>query len=421
MIEIQFEQQQLPMNALRYLTVLYPNFFCVERQRLSGEGGEKGESDMEDGSGTTRIIELPKQLEDVNNLLQLAEREKSQYVSRCCDLEEQIKISEDRRKDLFKKCNDLEQQVTLKERELSWKWQKDFEEMKSELEAKLENVNKRFQLAESEKNQYASQNHYLEKQIESCEDQKKDLSKKCYDLEQQVTLKERELSWKWKKDFEEMKSELEAKLENVNKRFQLAESEKNQYASQNHNLEKQIESCEDQKKDLLKKYSDLEQQLNLKEDEWSSKERDFQKTTDDLERQLVEVNNQQGRAESDKGQYSNTCNALKREIEEYKGKCADLELQVILKKRDFEKEKSELQTKLKEVSTRLERAESEKSQCTNTCNFLKNQNDELTSKLLSYEVETNEQTNLNIPNASHGNRTSATGSREGGLEGKKHK
>ena len=286
MIEIQFEQQQLPMNALRYLTVLCPNFFSVERQRISGEGGKERESDTEDESGTARIIGLQNQLEDVNNLLQLAEREKSQYASKCSDLEEQIKISEDIRKDLSKKCNDLEQHLILKERELSWNW---------------------------------------------------------------------------KKDFEEMKSELEAKLENVNNRLELAESEKIQYASKYHDLEKQIESCEDQKNDLLKKYSHLEQHLNLKEREWSWKERNFRKTTGDLERQLVDVNNQLGRAESDKRQYSNTCN------------------------------------------------------------FLEKQNQELKSKLQCYEVEMNEQSNLNSPNPSRGKRASASEAREGGFEGKKHK
>ncbi|KAM7439378.1 hypothetical protein ABFA07_011256 [Porites harrisoni] len=107
-----------------------------ERQRLSGEGveetmtseGEEAESEKEDESGKT-TMELKNQLEDVNNRLQLAERERNQYANKCHDLEKQIESSEEMRKDLLKKCNDLEQQLILKESEWSWKWEKDFEKM----------------------------------------------------------------------------------------------------------------------------------------------------------------------------------------------------------------------------------------------------------------------------------------------------
>lgn len=67
------------------------------------------------------------------------------------------------------------------------------------------------------------------------------------------------------------------------------------------------------------------------------------------------------------------------------------------------------------------RAESDKRQYSNTCNFLEKQNQELKSKLQCYEVEMNEQSNLNSPNPSRGKRASASESREGGFEGKKHK
>ena len=128
------------MRVLRYLTVLYlifwEFFFSVERQRLSGEGveetmtseGEEAESEKEDESGKT-TMELKSQLEDVNNRLQLAERERNQYANKCHDLEKQIESSEEMRRDLLKKCNDLEQQLILKESEWSWKWEKDFEKM----------------------------------------------------------------------------------------------------------------------------------------------------------------------------------------------------------------------------------------------------------------------------------------------------
>ena len=124
------------MRVLRYLTVLYLIFFSVERQRLSGEGveetmtseGEKAESEKEDESEKT-TMELKSQMEDVNNRLQLAERERNQYANKCHDLEKQIESSEEMRKDLLKKCNDLEQQLILKESEWSWKWEKDFEKM----------------------------------------------------------------------------------------------------------------------------------------------------------------------------------------------------------------------------------------------------------------------------------------------------
>ena len=70
------------------------------------------------------------------------------------------------------------------------------------LQRQLEDVNIRLQLAESERNQYASKCHDLQKQIESSEDIRKDLPKECNDIEQQLTLKKREWSWKWEKDFE---------------------------------------------------------------------------------------------------------------------------------------------------------------------------------------------------------------------------
>ena len=125
------------MRVLRYLNSFVSNFFfSVERQRLSGEGveetmtseGEEAESEKEDESGKT-TMELKNQLEDVNNRLQLAERERNQYANKCHDLEKQIESSEEMRKDLLKKCNDLEQQLILKESEWSWKWEKDFEKM----------------------------------------------------------------------------------------------------------------------------------------------------------------------------------------------------------------------------------------------------------------------------------------------------
>ena len=115
---------------------MYLYFFSVERQRLSGEGveetmtseDEEAESEKEDEPGKT-TMELQSQLEDVNNRLQLAERERNQCANKCHDLEKQIESSEEMRKDLLKKCNDLEQQLSLKEREWSWKWEKDFEKM----------------------------------------------------------------------------------------------------------------------------------------------------------------------------------------------------------------------------------------------------------------------------------------------------
>ena len=75
--------------------------------------GEEAESEKEDESGKT-TMELKSQLEDVNNRLQLAERERNQYVNKCHDLEKQIESFEEMRKDLLKKCNDLEQQLILK-------------------------------------------------------------------------------------------------------------------------------------------------------------------------------------------------------------------------------------------------------------------------------------------------------------------
>ena len=76
-------------------------FFSVERQRLSGEGveetmtseGEEAESEKEDEPGKT-TMELQSQLEDVNNRLQLAERERNQCANKCHDLEKQIESSE---------------------------------------------------------------------------------------------------------------------------------------------------------------------------------------------------------------------------------------------------------------------------------------------------------------------------------------
>ena len=138
-------------------------------------------------------------------------------------MEKQIKTSEDIRKDLPKKCSELEQQLILKEREWSWNCEK----MRSELEAKLEEVNNQLQLAESEKSQYAGKCHDLEKRIESSEDRRKDLSKKCNDLEQQLILKERE----WSLEYEKMRSELEAELKDVKNRLQLAESKVNMLLS----------------------------------------------------------------------------------------------------------------------------------------------------------------------------------------------
>ena len=162
-------------------------------------------------------------LEEVNNQLQLAESEKSQYAGKCHDLEKQIKTSEDIRKDLSKKCSELEQQLILKERQWSWNCEK----MRCEQEDKLEEVNNQLQLAESEKSQYAGKCHDLEKRIESSEDIRKDLSKKCNDLEQQLILKERE----WSLEYEKMRSELEAELKDVKNRLQLAESKVNMLLS----------------------------------------------------------------------------------------------------------------------------------------------------------------------------------------------
>lgn len=62
-----------------------------------------------------------------------------------------------------------------------------------ELQRQLADVNNRLQLAESERNQYASKCHELQKQIDSSEDIRKDPSKKC-----------NEWSWKWEKDFKKM-------------------------------------------------------------------------------------------------------------------------------------------------------------------------------------------------------------------------
>ena len=90
--------------------------------------GEEAESEKEDESGKT-MMKLKSQLEDVNNRLQLAERERNQYANKCHDLEKQIESSEEMRKDLLKTCNDLEQQLILKESERSWKWEKDLEKM----------------------------------------------------------------------------------------------------------------------------------------------------------------------------------------------------------------------------------------------------------------------------------------------------
>ena len=275
-------------------------FFSVERQRLSNEGaegttmsGEKAESEKE------MKMELQSQVEEVNNQLQLVKSEKSQYAGKCHDLEKEIKTSEDIRKDLSKKCSELEQQLILKKREWSW----EYEEMRRELEAKLEQVKNRLQLAESEKSQYAGKCHDLEKQIKASEDIRKDRSKKCSELEQQLILKEREWSW----EYEEMRRGLEAKLEEVNNQLQLAESEKSQYAGKCHDLEKRIESSEDIRKDLSKKCDDLEQQLILKEREWSLECKKMRSELEaklkdvknrELEAKLEEVNNQLQLAES---------------------------------------------------------------------------------------------------------------------------
>ena len=261
---------------------------------------------------------------------------------------------------------------------------------KMKLQGQLENVNNQLEFAETEKRQYADKCHYLEKQLESSEDKWKDLSKKCNDLEQQLILKEREWSWNSEKDLEKMRSELEAQLEDVKNRLQLAESENRQYADKCQDLAKELESCEEQRKDLLKKYNALDLQLGLKKRDWSWKERDFEKMR------------------SDEEQCSNTVNALRKEIEDYKCKNER-------EKKEFEKEKSEIETELREANKQLERVESDKRQCSKTCMFLEKQNEELKSKLQSYEAVTNEHTNLNIPNPS------PTGSREGGLEGKRHK
>ena len=172
--------------------------------------GEKAESEKE------MKMELQSQVREVNNQLQLVKSEKSQYAGKCHDLEKQIKTSEDIRKDLSKKCSELEQQLILKEREWSWNCEK----MRSEQEARLEEVNNQLQLAKSEKSQYAGKCHDLEKQIKTSEDIRKDLSKKCNDLEQQLILKERE----WSLEYEKMRSELEAELKDVKNRLQLAES-----------------------------------------------------------------------------------------------------------------------------------------------------------------------------------------------------
>lgn len=48
-----------------------------------------------------------------------------------------------------------------------------------ELQRQLADVNNRLQLAESERNQYASKCHELQKQIDSSEDIREDPSKKC--------------------------------------------------------------------------------------------------------------------------------------------------------------------------------------------------------------------------------------------------
>lgn len=232
----------------------------------------------------------------------------------------------------------------------------------------------------------------------------------------------KESEWSW--NYEKIGSVLEGRLEAMNNRLLLAEIKSQEYAIKYHDLEKQIKNSEDIRKDLSEKSNDLELQLSLKKREWTRKDRDFKKGRTDLEAQLVDVKN---RAKSDKEQYSNKFEALKKEIEDHKSQCTALKRQLILKEleltrkeQEFQKEKRELETELKDGNTRLQSVESSKSQSSTAGNFLEKQNEEPKSELQCCEVETNEQTNLNSPNPSPGKSTSLK-STESGFEGKEHK
>lgn len=341
------------------------------------------------------------ELEKVKAKLDRAESDKGQYSKKYNDLKQQTELnSKSQCVHRHEHFRNLKEKLKLERDQWSMK-EKDFGKEKTELKKALEDAKNLQERTESDKSKYFEKCNYLQQEIEELKNElqcsKDERNKTSRNFEQQLKIEKENWSRK-EEDFVKEKKVLKTALGDAENKLEIAETGKSQYSQKCDHLEKQLVELESElqcfkyeRKELSRNFV---RQLKLEKEQWLGREKDFDIEKTELEKALVDANNQLEIAETDKSHYLNECNYLNQqkaklekklhcseeERKELVEELKDLKTQKTLnegqcsrKVKDLEKKNQDLETKLSDLNTKKECAERDRDQNSILCKNLKQQ------------------------------------------------